>query len=414
MPRAPVAIVDPYSAGALLSEALVERGVPCVAIESSTTHPVSMKLRYKPETFIDVIRHEGDFDRTLRRLQHYDPTHVMAGFESGVELAEQLSGQLGTPANDPEHCEARRDKFLMTEVVKRYGLRTALQFRSGDVEELVTWTRDTLDWPVIVKPPKSVASDHVYCCHNSEEVRKAASSILADVNVLGASNPVAIVQEFLDGTEYVVDMVSVDAQPKLTAVWQYDRPRGMREFICYDAMRLLPYSGQRQSSLQAYAGDVLRALGIRFGPSHCELIWRDEEPVLVEIGARLTGGMNAVVSRYCSGICQLDETISAILAPEDFLSSLDSRPELQQHVANVFLATPRRGTLVRTRHVEDIKALPTLHSMSVSTQRGKILKHVSGLITLMSDDPRAIDRDIETIRSYERDGIFEVEEGPGT
>jgi len=373
-----------------------------------------MKSHYNPDTFIDVIRHEGNFDRTLHRVGQYEPTHVMAGFESGVELAEQLGGELGLPANEPELREARRDKYLMNEAVKRYGLRTALQFRSSDVEELLGWTRDNLDWPVIVKPPRSVASDHVFCCNNSEEVRKAASTILSEVNILGASNPVAIVQEFLEGTEYVVDMVSVNAQPKLTAVWQYDRPRGTRDFICYDAMRLLPCSGQRQATLQAYASDVLKAVGIRFGPSHCEMIWRNGEPVLVEIGARLTGGVNAVVSRHCSGICQLDETINAILAPEAFLASLYERPELQKHAVNVFLATPRKGTLVRTRHVDEIRALPTVHSMSVATQSGVLLKHVSGLITLISDDPLAIDRDIEIIRSYERNGIFEVKGDPVT
>jgi len=358
---------------------------------------------------MDVIRHEGDFEQTLDRVRQYGPSHVMAGFESGVELAEQLCDRLGLPANDPELREARRDKFSMNEAARRHGLRTALQFRSSDVEELLDWVRDTLDWPVIIKPPKSVASDHVYCCKNGEELRKAASAILSEENVLGARNPVAIVQEFLEGTEYVVDMVSVNARPKLTAVWRYDRPAGSREFVCYDAMRLLPYDGERQAALQAYAREVLKAVGIRFGPSHCELIWRNEEPVLVEIGARLTGGINAMVSRYCSGICQLDETISAILDPETFLAGLDTPPELQRHAVNVFLLPLRRGKLVRTRHLEDIKALPTLHSMSVSTRRGEILKRVSGLVTLVSEDAGAIERDIEAIRAYERDGIFEVE-----
>jgi biotin carboxylase len=251
-------------------------------------------------------------------------------------------------------------------------------------------------------------------CRNTDELRKAAGSILSEPNILGATNPAAVVQEFIEGTEYVVDMVSVDAQPKLTAVWQYDRPEGTSDFICYDAMRLLPYAGQRQDALQAYAREVLKALGIHFGPSHCEMIWRNDEPVLVEVGARLTAGINAVLSRICGGICQLDETVSAILAPDIFLAGLDTRTELQQHAANVFLVTPRPGTLIRTRHVERLEVLPTLHSLSVATQPGDVLKRVAGLVTLVSSDPAAIDRDIEIIRSYERDGIFEVEEEPGT
>jgi hypothetical protein len=48
--------------------------------------------------------------------------------------------------------------------------------------------------------------------------------------------------------------------------------------------------------------------------------------------------------------------------------------------------------------------------MSVATQRGDELKRVAGLLILIGSDPGAIDRDIEIIRSCERDGIFEVEE----
>jgi biotin carboxylase len=289
-------------------------------------------------------------------------------------------------------------------------LRTASQFSSSDVDELLGWTREMLDWPVIVKPPASVASDHVYCCQNSDQLRKAADSILGETNILGASNTAVVVQEFLEGTEYAVDMVSVDARPKLTAVWQYHRPADTGEFICYDAMRLLPYDGRRQASLCDYVFDVLKALGIRFGPSHCELIWRKDGPVLVEIGARLSGGKNAVLSRICGGISQLDETVSAVLSPETFLDTLDAKPELQQHAANVFLLPQTAGKLVRTRHLEDLRALSTLHSMSVATRRGDTLKRVAGMVTLIDSDPRAIDRDIGIIRSCERDGIFEFEE----
>ena len=48
--------------------------------------------------------------------------------------------------------------------------------------------------------------------------------------------------------------------------------------------------------------------------------------------------------------------------------------------------------------------------MSVATHPGNVLKRVAGLVTLVSNDPGEIDRDIRIIRSYEHDGIFEVEE----
>ena len=413
MPDVCVAIVDPYSSGALLAQSLRLRGVTCIAIESSQSLPTSMKSHFDSEAFCEVIQHTQDLEPTLRAVGRHAPSHVIAGFESGVELAEELSYRLDLPANAPAERESRRDKFLMAEAVKRHGLRTALQFRSRDVDELLTWTRDHLDWPVIVKPLKSVASDHVRLCKNVDDVRDAATSILSEVNIFGARNWAAMVQEFLDGTEYVVDTVSYNAQPKLTAIWQYDRPSEADDFICYNAMRLLPYDGERQVALRDYAFEALQALGIRFGPAHSELMWVKNEPILVEVGARMSAGVNAVLSRICGGISQLDETVAVLLAPDQFCATLGAAPRLTHRAVNVFLMPKRPGPLVRTRHVEQLERLPTMHSMSLATQAGDILQRVAGRITLLSDDLPALERDIAAIRALEQDGIFEVEEITG-
>lgn len=402
-------IVDPYSAGAMLAEALQERGAECVAVESSPTHPANMKSRFSPDSFREVIRHQSDFDHTLAAVRSHRPTHVLAGFESGVEFAEQLSVALSLPTNDPTLREARRDKFLMAQAVNRHGLRTALQFSSRHVEEIIDWIRNTLDWPVIVKPPRSAASDNVFRCRGVDEVRRAAETILTQANALGADNQAVLVQEFLDGVEYAVDTVSLGARRKLTAIWQYRRPAGSDNFVCYDAMTLLPYTGTRQDALRDYAFEVLSALSISFGPAHCELMWVGGEPVLVEVGARLTGGINAILSRICGGTCQLDETVESVLAPDRFLATLHESPILKRRAANVFLITHHQGRLKRTHGLDQISRLPTLHSMSVASRPGMELKRVSGLITLVDENMHAIEQDIDVIRSLESPGMFELE-----
>ena len=204
----------------------------------------------------------------------------------------------------------------------------------------------------------------------------------------------SLVQEFLDGSEYAVDTVSFEGQKKTTAIWQYNRPAGARNYVGYNAMTLLPYVGERQESLRSYAFEVLDALAIRFGPAHCELMWVNSEPVLVEAGARLSAGNNAVLSRICGGICQLDETVEAILAPERFLATLNHQPRLQRRAVNVFLAPERRGRLIRVRGLEAIRRLPTLHSMSVGAKPGDLLSRVAGLVTLIDEDIQAIERDV--------------------
>lgn len=396
----------------MLADALQSRGATCIAVESSILLPELMKSRFEPGAFPDIVQHDSDLEQTLAAVKLHHPTHVMAGAESGVELAERMAAQLGLPGNDPEWIEARRDKFLMNEAVRTRGLATADQFRANDVEEILDWIQNTLDWPVIVKPPKSVASDQVFCCSDENAVRIAAQLILSSENVLGERNPNVLVQEFLAGTEYALDIVCCEGQKKTTAIWEYSRPEGGDQESCtgYNAMTLMPYLGERQQALEAYAFDVLDALGIRFGPAHCELIWRNDRPVLVEVGARLTAGNNAVLSRICGGICHLDETVEAILDPQHFLTTLNQQPRLQRLAANVFLTPQRKGRLIRLHGLDTIRRLPTLHGLSVRAKPGDRIDRVAGLVTLVDKDARAIERDVGVIRALERQGIFEVEQ----
>ena len=94
-----IVIVDPYSAGAMLAEALRAHGAKCIAVESSQSIPKAMRSRFNPAVFWDIIRHEGDYGRTLDAVWHHQPAFVVPGGESGVELAEQLGNDLGLPSN---------------------------------------------------------------------------------------------------------------------------------------------------------------------------------------------------------------------------------------------------------------------------------------------------------------------------
>jgi biotin carboxylase len=392
----------------MLAEALRHRQARCVAIHSSPGMPDDMKSHFDPGLFAAVIDHRGDIDDTARALAGEQPSHVIAGFESGVLLADQLSDRLSLPANAAASSEVRRDKYLMWEAVRRRGLQAAHHTRSPHVEDIVQWSR-TNGWPIVVKPASSVASDMVACCSDEAAVRHAAERVLSQPNVLGDGNDAVVAQQFLDGPEYVVDTVSVDGRPKVTAYWEYSRVRHPDGRLGYDAMTLLPYEGPRQAALRAYALEVLEALDISFGPAHSELVWSNGAPHLIEVGARLSAGVNAMLSGLCGGLSQLDETVAAILDPQSFLRSLSHRPTLRRRAANVFLIPARQGRLKRVRHLDAIAALPTVHSYRLQTTPGEILRPVAGRVTLVADDLSAIRRDIATIRRLEQSGLFDVE-----
>ena len=62
---------------------------------------------------------------------------------------------------------------------------------------------------VVVKPVKSAGSDDVTLCTSMDHVKQAYGNIQGKINGLGLENKATLVQEYLDGTDYVVDTVSV-------------------------------------------------------------------------------------------------------------------------------------------------------------------------------------------------------------
>jgi biotin carboxylase len=297
----------------------------------------------------------------------------------------------------------------MSHAVRRRGLRTAEVFRSNDPNEVKAWAASRKSWPVVVKPICSAASDNVHLCESEDDIFHAAAEIIGKTNGLGLVNDSVLAQEYLQGTEYVVDTVSLDGRHKVTALWIYERSGNRTPAIGYDTMSLIPYDGPRQDTLSRYAFDVLDALCIRFGPAHCELMWCDGEPILVEIGARLTAGVNAALSGICGGISQLKETVQALLDPAQFHDFSRDQRTLVKHAANVFLLRGKPGRLRRVRREKELRQLKTLYRLSLSMTPGELLSPVAGMVTLVHADSSAIREDIAEIRNLEKQGLFEVE-----
>ena len=100
-------------------------------------------------------------------------------------------------------------------------------------------------------------------------------------------------QEFLRGTEYVVDSVSHEGEHKCVAIWEYDkRPANGAQFVYYGMRLYQSDGGAREDALVRYVFSVLDALFVRHGPSHAEVMWLagEQAPCLVEVGCRPHGG----------------------------------------------------------------------------------------------------------------------------
>ena len=300
--------------------------------------------------------------------------------------ADVLSESVGFRTNGAALSQARGNKFLMVEAVRRAGLRIPAQFLSDRWDELLAWVKGRSKWPVVVKPPHSLASEDVRVCRSEDELEQAFHSLLHRRNISGLVNHAVLAQELIFGTQYVLDTVSHDGSHYLAGVWRYGRPEfasavlsavegngkwpASLSHVTWDEINyatvgsnsktILPGDDNLAEALFGYASRALDALGIRCGPAHFELMWIDGGPLLVEVGARLHGAPSTHwMCRICTGASQLDQTIDSYLKPRHFLRVARRSYALRWHGAKVRLHPWHAGFYKCCRGLDRIESLPS-------------------------------------------------------
>lgn len=233
---------------------------------------------------------------------------VLPGSEPGVLLCEQLTAAL-TPfasflyqPNLPGSLLARRNKFEQQELLRERGVRAIRQMSAISPDQVQRWMteQDGLSFPIIVKPSESGGSDGVHWCQCFEDVENAfALEGFGKVNVNGVANEALLAQEFLDGTEYVVDTASYNGKHVCVQIWQYKKAYCSKTgSISYESSTMLSREGELQEKLVCYIYDCLNALDVKTGVAHCEVIVNKTtgDACLVELGVRLHGGMGTWMS----------------------------------------------------------------------------------------------------------------------
>merc|ERR1711941_1071 len=128
-------------------------------------------------------------------------------------------------------------------------------------------------------------------------------------------------QEFLKGTEYVVDHVSRDGVHKTMMVWVYDkRPTNGGDFVYY-GMIPVDSASDEAKVLISYTRAVLDALKLDNGATHGEVMMTEDGPCLVEMNCRAHGGDGNWISlarALVGGYSQVDAGVDAFLDEASF------------------------------------------------------------------------------------------------
>ena len=379
---------------------------------------------------------------------------VLCGSDGGLADAERLQDAL-VPHRSNGVNPARRDKYLMVEVMRAAGLASQQQAVTADWAATKAFIA-TQQLPVVLKPRRGQASVLVGLAQSEDEAERM-DAVLRDSSVsierLDVESNV-VVQQHVGGDEWVVDTVSANGEHKALALWRYDKGRANGAPFVYFSDELRPMEGAVERALIGYAFDALDALGWRWGPCHMEIKLapnippgrRDRErdlgesdvqtgaeasdeqagadaraadgtlpltPVLIEVNAGRWNGVDfQQLTSLCTGYDAYEATLDAYLDDDAWADTPRLPPtSLRGHARLVKLVSSVAGTLRRDpaeAHAEALAAMPSL--MRFEPEPSSVGEHVdltvdlasaAGFAYLLHADEATLTADYQTLRELQ-------------
>ena len=407
-----IAVVDGYSTGRWLVQALRDRGAACVHIHSSAGMSDYYTRTFCADDYETVVSGEADPARLAAELAGMGVRRVVAGTESGVTLADTLTHLMGLPGHRYETAAARRDKVLMAATATAAGVAAPLGAAFPDRDAAAAWFVAQGLSEVVVKPASSAGTDNVRFCTTPRQVRDACAKVLESANLFGERNAVALVQERLRGVEYYANTVSHEGVHRIAELWRYTKRTGSAGHPVYDYEEPVPATSAEASVLRPFVSAVLDALGIASGAAHTEVMVTDRGPVLIESGARLGGGTTPAVVEKFSGTSQTALLADTLIDPRRLAEFDDRAVAWSAAVRNVALINPYAGVVPSLDWATRVGSLPSLVSLTQGVTVGETVAATTDLINspgylyLAAEDSGDVERDYRALRAMEEAGLY--------
>jgi len=362
------------------------------------------------ENEFDLIYEKDTYEETLEMVREYNPLLIVAGTEDGVILATRLANDLDLLCNPIENIDALTLKDEMQNKLAENGIRSIKGKVVRSVEEAIEYYDEEGFHGVVVKPVYSAASVGVRLCSNRQEMIEAVKEVFNLTGVYGNDLNELVIQERINGQEYVVNTVSCDGVHRVTMIWKYNKIKTAEGGNVYDYDETINELGIGEAELVEYAYDVADALGVKYGPVHGEYMIDEKGPVLIEVNCRPHGGnLDAKFLDKISGQHETDSALDSYLNPEKFnLERLKGYRLFAHGVVKTFIvpknliarSSPMNsiGVNLKSFFKTDLNSIQSPQTFSKTQD----LETAGGTVYLAHEDPNQLQQDVDFLRDIEK------------
>lgn len=309
-----VLLVNPFVSPEYMWEQFKSKNIYVVALYTSRIEDIDEYSLAKDGVFNETLYIPIDVlvSNKYAELLNYNFDYVINGAEEYTIIFDMISSIVLPHLSNLESTSLlRQDKYAMQKAVADKnlgGIYTEIVNISPESKDVSDWSR--VKYPVFCKPRNGYGSVNACKISNVDQLEQYINDV-KDQNMFSTEY---LIQEYISGTEIVVDSFSVNGIHYIGNIFKYEKVV-IGGAPVYRSCKVLQDT-DLCISLAKYAQDVLDALDVRNGLTHSEIIVRDDGGFsLVELNNRIHGarGANLKLAQYMGYETHLDLLINFVL-----------------------------------------------------------------------------------------------------
>lgn len=424
-----VLIVDAYSSGRFYVDILKKKGYNPYHLRTGLEkNPDYVDLfhadLFQPEKYLEDFVGSEDLEKTKEMLKPYRFAAIIPGCEGSVPYANHLAKLMGLPYNRGVISDLLLNKYNMQQALAKANIPHIRSILTAQVDEALNWKKEHKLDKVVIKPTSDSSSHGVYICSTEETIRNAFSKVLNTLNSCSKINNTLLVQEYIDGDEYIINHVSQNNVRYLTDIYRYRKIQSPDGNPLYDTIETPSLKNDHLKEMVQYVENVLDILQLDVGFSHSEVKMSNRGPILIEVGARLMGGIPEDKELFSIFEPSISAAIDSYIDnPQQFQNKKDFQMKKPPLFALLkLLISYKEKQLVSIPAIDLLSHLPTFFGMDFkeTLKNMKIPKTVNlttiaGKVFLASEKEEDVLRDYAIIRFLEEEKpylLFESKDNP--
>ncbi|QGG51175.1 ATP-grasp domain-containing protein [Lysinibacillus pakistanensis] len=219
-----------------------------------------------------------------------------------------------------------------------------------------------LEFPLIVKSPKSTGSKDVLLAKDSSQLNDHLR-YLRNKN-LGET---IMIEEYIDGPQYLVEAIVYKRQPHVIGIVEQEITQGKR-FIITGYGVLVKAPSDIQAGLEEVLQSIVTIFNIENGALHLELRLTKNGWKLIEINPRISGGAMNNMIFAAFGFNLVEETLKLLLGEPPNI-----QPRHKKFVYTKYVIVESKGILERVIGRTRASKSPGVVDVYVKPRRGTLL-----------------------------------------